>query len=435
MEVKKLNKRKYDLTIKETLEWAKSYPKVKNWLTKLQREDLNARSLWLFCKSVGKDPDELLALKDDPKSREAEYLLDDFVADESLGLKNSVKVKCVITIKSFFKYNYRELARASGQISFIKQKPYRKHTKEELLKIYRATQNPRDRALITFTWSTGIARETLQKIQWKHLDQDWEGQEIPHIGLPPELIKGHGRGRYKGVEQHTFLTPEAKRDLIDYRDWLKKKGVTITPDTCIFLQTEKPHEPLDYGTFSKIPHDLSDRSGIPFSFHDARRYVETALEETKINPNWARKIRGRKVKGEEAPYSRPAIQQLREAFREAIPLLMFTEASKGVTKEDVEKTVKKQFLLNIAKNMGLTEKELKGMLRGRRITRIKDEIDFLEEIIEAREKERKESEDCPNGKDCGEEYKQIPEANLLQHLREGWQIVHRLQTGEVIVKK
>ena len=40
--------------------------------------------------------------------------------------------------------------------------------------------------------------------------------------------------------------------------------------------------------------------------------------------NWAGKIRDRKVRGEEVPHSQPAIGQLREKFREAVPLLQFT---------------------------------------------------------------------------------------------------------------
>ncbi|MFQ6068804.1 MAG: hypothetical protein ACE5KD_04585 [Candidatus Bathyarchaeia archaeon] len=63
---------------------------------------------------MGKTPEELLALKDDPRSREAEYLLDQFVADkfvtdDTLELPNSVKVNTVIAVKSFYKHNYREL--------------------------------------------------------------------------------------------------------------------------------------------------------------------------------------------------------------------------------------------------------------------------------------------------------------------------------------
>jgi len=425
-------RRKYEITTGEALAWADQYPPVKIWLSKIQRKPESAFHLWLFCKNSGKDPNQLLALKDDPKSREVEYLLDNFVADERIDVPDSVKIKVVIAVKSFFKWNYRDLARASGKIEFIKQKPYRRHSKEELLKIYRATQNPRDRALITFTWSTAIARESLQKIQWKHLEPDWEKQELPHIGLPDVLLKGHGRSKYKGVEQHTFLTSEAKRDLLDYKDYLERKGVKITPETNIWLNACEPFDPLGYSTFSKIAVDLTERTGILFSWHDARRYVETALEETKINPNWAKKIRGRKIRGEENPYSRPAIEQLRSAFKEAVPLLQFT------TETELDSLKKRQEAIEqIVKGLTPEQKELMAT-HGIRLTK---KAPKPEEILK----------DCPDGEHCGdglpsalnvdvkagqkEVFEQVSETQLLEYLRNGWQIVHKLGSGEIIVKR
>jgi len=446
--------RKYELTKKDVIEkWARNYPKVIAWLGKLQRKGESAWYLWLFCKTIGKTPDELLTLKDDPKSREAEYLLDSFVADESLDIPHVTKVGISIAVKSFFAHSYRELARKSGQISFEKKKPYRRHTKEELLKIYRATFNPRDRALITFTWSTAIARESLSKVQWKHLEPDWENQELPHIALPDKIVKGHGVGKYKGVEQHTFLTPEAKRDLLDYKDFMERVNKRkITSEDHIWLEVNAPYEPLGYDAFSLIAEHLTQRTGIAFSWHDARRYVETALEETKINPNWARKIRGRKVRGEEAPYSRPAIEQLRAAYKEAVPLLEFTQSTqpKG---EDVATLAKLEALKAIAKTMGITDQQLGGLLGRKPFKPSAEYIKDLERLIaeKRRRTETNGGQPCDDGDHCGEGlpsplnvdvkagqkevFEQVSETQLLEYLRNGWQIVHRLATGEVIVKR
>lgn len=423
-------KRKYELSKKDVIErWAQNYPKVMSWLGKVQRKNHNAWFLWLYCKSVGKNPNELLALKEDPKNKAAEYLLDQFIADETSGLTNAVKVNASIAVKSFYKHNYIDLAKASGQITFIKQKPYRRHSKEELLKIYRSAQNPRDRALITFTWSSAIAKESLTKIQWLHLEPDWEKQEIPHIGLPDVLIKGHGRGKYKGVEQHTFLTPEAKRDLFEYRDWLERiKGVKIGPEDHIFVEVAKPFKPITLDILSNINTRLAEYSGVPFSWHDARRYVETALEEIKIHPNWARKIRGRKVKGEESPYSRPAIEQLRAAYKEAVPLLEFTQPTQLIELQKRQEIVE-QITSKMMSGEPLTDQDRENIRRHRiRLT------------YRYRPKKRQRTETnggqaCQDGVHCNEHFEQIPEANLLDYLRNGWQIVHRLQSGEVIVRK
>jgi hypothetical protein len=415
-------KRKYEITKKEIIEkWAKNYPIVMAWIGKLQRKDEAAWFLWRYCEITGKNPEELLKLKSDPKSREAEYLLDKFVAEETSEVPNSVKVNIVIAVKSFYKHAYCELAKACGVITLIKQKPYRKHSKEELLKIYRATQNPRDRSLITFTWSTAIARETLTKIQWKHLEPDWQKQELPHIGLPDVLIKGHGRGKYKGVEQHTFLTPEAKRDLIDYKDWLERvKSVKLSLEDSIFIDLhhlQPPYQSVGTSGLGKVAAVLIRRSGVPFGWHDARRYVETALEETKINPNWARKIRGRKVRGEEAPYSRPAIEQLRNAYREAVPLLEFTQPTS---------------LMKLEERQQIVEKLNAKMIAGERLTE-EDYANIQRYHITVWRKKAVKTQHNGGEIDC--EFKQIGETELLSFLRNGWQIIHRLSDGQLVVKR
>jgi len=425
--------RKYELTIKEVIDrWAKNYPRVMTWIAKLQKRDFNAWCLWLYCKTMNKNPDELLALKSDPRSKEAEYLLDSFVADERIQIPHGIRFNVAAAVKSFYTHNYLDLARASGKIEQGKLKPYRKHTKEELLKIYRQTQNPRDRALITFTWSTGIARETLVNLQWNHLDADWEKQEIPHIGIPDKLLKGHGHGRYKGVEQHTFLTPEAKRDLIEYKEWLERvKGLKVMPEDHIFVETHPPYKQLDYATLSGISRKLAKRSGVEFSWHDARRYVETALEEIKINPNWARKIRGRKVRGEEAPYSRPAIEQLREKYKEAIPLLQFTiETDLSYLKQRQEAS--ERITAKILSGEPFTEEDREAIKRyGLKLGHRRERM--LKEGVESKT-QQDGGQACENGEHCGD-FKQIPESELLGHLQAGWRITHKLSNGDLIVQR
>ncbi|MDH5782837.1 MAG: hypothetical protein OEZ35_04130 [Candidatus Bathyarchaeota archaeon] len=410
--------------------WANRYLKVVNtWLAKLEEE---SRKMWAFqlyryCKTVVKTPDELLAMKKDKSSTEAEFLLDNFVANSPFT--NSVTYNIASAVKSFYKYNYRSLERASGIVTLEKVKPYRRHSKEKLLKIYRSTQNPRDRALITFVWSTAIAKGSLTKIKWNHLEPDWEKQELPHISLPDKIIKGKGRGRYRGVEQHTFLTPEAKRDLMDYKDWFERtRGAKLKPDDPIFvdLRSGTKVKPIGNATLGQLAFVLSNRSGIPFSWHDARRYVETALEEIRINPNWARKIRGRKVRGEEAPYSRPAIEQLRAKYKEAVHLLEFTQPTQLMELQRRQEIVE-EIQSKILSAKPLTDQDREN------ITRYRIRLGYRP----PKKKQRtRPNGDCENGVNCGERFEKIKEGELLTYLRNGWQIVKETNNGkEVIVRK
>jgi hypothetical protein len=99
-----------------------------------------------------------------------------------------------------------------------------------------------------------------------------------------------------------------KRDLINYKEWLERNmGRSVTPEDNVFRETYAPYNPASYQSLGFLIWTLSQSAGVPFSWHDARRWVNTALEQIGISPNWARKIRGRMVRGEESPYSQPAI--------------------------------------------------------------------------------------------------------------------------------
>ncbi len=404
----------------EVAAWVAKYSEVQRWLAKIQEKESNARDLKDFCEWSGKTPTQLLALKDDPASKEAERLLDSFVIDEEAGFTNAIKYHMIISVKSFFKHNYFDLARASGAMTLERVTPLHKPSKENLRKLWLYAENMRDKSLITFVNSTAIAKETITNLKWKHLEPDWENVELPCINIPSKLIKGHGIGKYKGVRQITFLTPEAKRDLILYKTWMEKRlGRKLTDEDNIFWITAKPYRPMTYSRLGSLILNLSKDAGVPFSWHDARRYVNTAMEEIRMPLNWTKKIRGRKVRGEDAPYSLPAIDQLREKFREAVPLLEFT-SEKRATSEEMEERLK--IIENVMAGLTPEQKEMAKI----RVTRMRKK--------RAVKSEEENAENCEDGEHC-ETFKEINEAELLSHLQSGWRIIHNLQNGRVILAK
>jgi hypothetical protein len=399
--------------------WAKKFPEVERWLGHVQKKEDNAYNLYRFCNYVGKSPIELLALKDSPASKDAEKLLDDFCRGDILGFTNSQQYVTSISVKSFFRWSYVDLAKASGIVNLQKVKPYHALTKEKLRKLWVWALNPRDKSLITFVNSTAIAKETLLHLTWGHLEENWENKELPCVNIGSEFLKGHGKGKYRDVRQVTFLTPESQRDLRNYKEWLEspqKLGRKLTPQDKIWLETCQPYRPVAYDTLGKLITTLSQNANVPFSWHDARRWVNTALEGISISPNWARKIRGRKVKGEEAPYSQPAIEQLRAKFAEAVPLLQFTsEASTTLESrvKDLEKltaslTPEQQELI---KKTGIQLRQTKTLSKEKRA--------------------RLEKERCENGH-C---QRIVSEKDLSKFLAEGYEVKAVLPSGSIVVDR
>lgn len=401
--------------------WVAQFPKAKVWLAKLQDKDTVAFNLWRYCQWSQKNPDQLLELKEDTKSREAEFLLDRFVADKSLDLTDHAKYSIVSAVRSFYMHNYADLAKQSGIIYPMKVKPYNMPTKQGLRKLWNAGYNPRDRSLISFVTSTAIARETLTHVKFSHLEKNWRQQENPHISLESSIIKGHGKGKYRNVRQETFLTGEAKTDLIEYIEWMKQvRGFKFNDDSEIFRKIKKPYDALTYGELGFIAKRLSEKSGVPFTWHDGRRFVETALEEARIHPNWCRKIRGRKVKGKEAPYSRPKIQQLRQAYKGAVQFLQFrTEQVSEIDREIRQVEIS---LIPLVQGGQITQQAADAIMI--KVRASKKPIDSFAREMSKALKELKE-EDCQ---------KIVDEQELEQWLTQGWRVVTTLPSSKVVIE-
>ncbi len=454
-------RRKRKITETEVMAWAEKHPLVKTWLAKVQQPEHRGYLFAMFCNWSGLSPEELYALKDDPKSLDAEYLLDNFVADKEAPFTKSIKWGVIQAVKSFFSHNYRDLAKKSGEIIVPRKRPVRKPTKEELMKLWKACYTPRDRALITFVNSTAIAKVTLDLLTWNDFEEGWEGQEIPCVIVPSEKLKGHGIGKWRGVKQITFLTPEAKEALIEYKEWIEERmGRKLSQDDYVWLDVYAPYEPLSHTGLGMLIWKLAKRAGVKFSWHDARRYVETALEETKINPNWARKIRGRKVRGEEAPYSQPAIEQLRAAYREAVPMLQFLSKTPTLSEEDLRIKLHLDSLRGRIPSQVIDDLERKYLgkeprtaipqisLEAEAIQRIADREginlmegayliskDAIEIEMEEIRKERMRRQNSANRQNCqnGNCQRIVAEKELPPLLAKGWHVAAVLPSGKVVI--
>lgn len=164
--------------------------------------------------------------------------------------------------------------------------------------------------------------------------------DLPHIGLRDIEMKGHGKGRYAGVEQHTFLTPEARRLLIEYLRYRQRRGEVLTPESALFvakLKTNGEYPPIGEQIVIRVFKSASERSGIKYTPHDMRRFGQTQLEAARLPKNWISVIMGHKLRGEESPYSRPNVEKLREGYREALPHLIFIDRVAPITEEERRK--------------------------------------------------------------------------------------------------
>jgi site-specific recombinase XerC len=408
------------ITEQEVESFIQQNPEVKRWIRKTESPHTRyhyVKDLIRYCESVEKTPAELIRLKQN-QNHEAEDLLDEFVEEAQKVLSNSMVWNISKAVKSFYSWNYAPLSRGAGKVSLVKKKPYRTPDKETIKKFMEG-MNIRDIALISFMASTGIAAGSIPQLNIEHV-KELETEEIPHIALTSAEVKGKGKGKYQGIEQHTFLTPYAKQKLLAYLKWREnKEGRKLEAKEPLFTTVVQPFTRLSLAEVCDIFNRRSHENpyGIQLSPHDLRRFVQTALETARVQPNWIRKILRHKVSGEENPYSQPKIEALREAYKTALPYLDLTE-KRGEEINELE--MRKKLILDTAKMIGLPEERLQ------RLKQILAQSETVEEAIETfhRIGEEEEQEDCQ---------KIVEENELATWLKKGFRFVAVLPSGKILI--
>lgn len=140
-------------------QWAYKFESVRTWLSKINgTKALRAQDFFHFCDFTGKNPDELLALKNSYESLTVKKLLDRFVSEAKIP--ESPRWKSAIAVRSFFRCNYRQLQCEAGKIEYSQKKPPRVPSKKQRLELFKACYNQRDRALVTVICCGAMALET-----------------------------------------------------------------------------------------------------------------------------------------------------------------------------------------------------------------------------------------------------------------------------------
>jgi hypothetical protein len=123
---------------------------------------------------------------------------------------------------------------------------------------------------------------------------------------------------------------------------------------------------------------------------------------------------------------------LREDYARAMTETCFQKESSA---EEVAVLAKKEALKIFAKAQGWSADDIGKIFRRENVSSPEDELRILEELIAKGKKPGKDYDiACEDGEHCAE-FSQIPELQLLAHLKDGWEIVKELSNGEVIVRR
>ena len=418
---------------RERIAWVKSFKAGAKWFLKLRAkhgekigtQKVYALALEQFCEYVGMDPDEIIgaykkALNENVNQAVEEWNdhLDLFVPwlIDKYGIKRSMAATRFGAIKSFFKYN------VAIKLTATTPEYYSESLKPVTIDDLRDKILPSSDVLrtfeILFLKDSGISQDDALRL---------------NVGDIEDLGNGFGHTRMfrakEGVDYETFIGPnamDAMRKALDYR---RRLGHEITSESPLFVKLKKADERQTSGLIQSSLVRLGRKASTKLSTHRLRKTFETYLALAKIHPIILKYWMGHKVKrGKadiEARYIIPPKPEQLKAYMEGYKFIDISPRPDETQILIAEIRTRMEALPPDQRKRFLTEATMAYRSRAHVIRE--------DPKIKALLKEKSTQADGAN-LDCVQ-YEEIDEANLLEYLREGWQITHNLQNGKVIIRK
>jgi len=324
-----------EVSVAKVVEDLRRFESVQVWLDELGKKTFNKVMVdsWLgylrkFCGFTGMNPDQLIDLRinelasTDRKERgQAKRLLNRFYNEYK---ERSQAGACVAftALKSFYMAND-----AAVNVKAPEPVVMREHTlipTQEQIRKMADLCGLRDRALTVFIAETGMRISEVLGLKQKHLGSEFKtGGDVCAVNPP----RKSGR---KAGPQVTFICSDAVDLLKKYLEARYREGEAITDESCLFVSTRETGAQLTRTGAYKILLKAGIRSGLitekqglkAFHSHCFRKRVQTVLEGSGIPLNWVDYLIGHKPRGAQASaYSLPTDEQLKEAYRRAVPKL------------------------------------------------------------------------------------------------------------------
>jgi len=412
--------------------WVRSFETGRRWLDgvaadhsgSLQTEEQYARCLKLFCEWVGKNPDELIAereeqIKSEDKriQRKAEENLKAFC----LYLKREKGISFDIfhsAVRSFYRYNYNPLMVRTPKTSFDTIKPV---TIEDL-RVVDMASDERRRFFIRFLKDSGMSREDAVEVTYGDIKSQFERGE--------QFIRINAKRRKEGINYETFIGPNTVDALKVYLRIRKNSGEKISDKT--YLIATKRGKKMSPTTLTIDLMRLGKKVGVELSPHRLRKFFETYLSLAKIHPTTLKYWMGHKLSGDiEARYIIPPSPEQKNLYMEAYPKIDIV----GEQLSEEERRIQATF--DNLRLSGFSEEEIERY----KAQRGKTWHTAKELILAIRQRARRpipsdnaNNADCADGKNCPT-FKEIDECELMSYLRAGWKITHNLKNGRIIVQR
>jgi site-specific recombinase XerD len=342
-----------------------------------------------YCFNIGKNPDELIALKleglQNPASTkefQAEELLENFLRQDKYlktdkdGNKEEVpftensKIGMLAAVKSFYQSTRgRSLTDDTGEFIEVPEAKKRAPKVEELLELENAMKCNRDKFLVWFLESCPLRKGTLTMLKFGDLKQ-LNDKDVPYwFKVEAKRLKGSGKGKYRKAKHIGFLHYYAVEKFEAYKQELKEKGIEYNDNTPLFVSYKSTKVGSKKGDkMTNIFAIFVDASAKAFkgekrfSPHDLRDVFSTILMNPKVkaNTNLTKPLTSHVPTGIEAVYENPDDSEdtpnsdLLAVFKMCLPFLVpetIPELKVELNEQKTENQATKKELTDLKKKL------------------------------------------------------------------------------------
>lgn len=409
--------------------WAKQFESVRTLFKRLaskksgskKTEKAYAGSLHLFHEFCEMTPDDIVKRWNEEARENYEQALnswdmklDDFISwlTREKGIKKSTAVSHWAGVKSLIKYNSRFKLTIATPKKGVTQS-YAPLSLGEI-KDLSDLASPQQRWVIMGLKDSGMSREDFARLTYGDVKQDLTSGKR---SILMKVVREKEQVKYA-----TFLGSNAIDALKTYLKTREARGEKFTDDTPLTLTEKTPYEPITPKEVTQIIERLGKKLGFVASPHRIRKTFETTLSLKVKHPIVLKYWMGLKLSMSdiEAAYVIPHPEDQRKLYEESYEQLDLTRMASIEERERVIRALTEK----IMRKEPLTPEDMESIQRyGIRLGKRRERI------------MTNGGTPCSNGEHCPQVFEQIKENDLLTYLRGGWSIVHRLQSGEVIVRR
>jgi len=319
-------------------------------------------------------------------------------------------------------------------------------TLEEVRQMVEVSSSPLQRAVIIVSAQSGQRAGIISGLKYYMVKDQLElGQSPLAVPIHPNIKNRYGeRVNKRRLTYSFFIGQDSVEALVTYLKFQKSVFGDIHDDDFLFV-SEKPFQgrkiPLDVDAINRLVKRAAIAAGIMkrpdageralIHHHCLRKFYQTSMEQAGVAKSWFDYMMGHKIGGNDAAYSKPTVDQLREAYLRAERYLSVTGATQS--EEQMRKSILLENFREQARLFGIDP----ATIRIEKQRELGSEISPDEEIDALRDKLTKIGQRISTQSDNGSNFQAtiVSEAQLVKHLEQGWDLLQETNSGKYILRR